>query len=163
MKSDSATPPTDSLSKVADDALISVPTELRAGVQAHWPAIRSALSGVRVDERSRAWAVSLPRVLACSDFMLQALERDAAIFRELLKSGDLFRPYSAGQLAERVHQAVARASDEADLKRTLRIARRQEMIRLAWRDLAAQAPLDEVLATLSEFADACIGAALRWL
>jgi glutamate-ammonia-ligase adenylyltransferase len=163
MKSDSATPPIDSLSEVADDALVRLPTELRAGVQAHWSAIRAALTGIRADERARTWAASLPRVLAGSDFMVQALERDSAILGELLESGDLSRPYSAGELAPHVERDVARASDEAELKRALRARRRREMIRLAWRDLAGQAPLGEVLATLSEFADACIDTALRWL
>ena len=50
---------------------------------------------------------------------------------------------------------------EAYAMSELRHWRRREMVRIAWRDLAGWATLEETLAELSAFADAAIGAAYR--
>ena len=59
--------------------------------------------------------------------------------------------------------SLAEAADEPALKTRLRQLRRREMVRIAWRDLAGWADLKETLATLSEFADACVDGALAKL
>ena len=43
----------------------------------------------------------------------------------------------------------------------LRVFRRRQLVRIAWRDLAGHAPIDTVLRELSWLAEACIGAACR--
>ncbi len=54
-------------------------------------------------------------------------------------------------------------SDESELMRALRLFRRREMIRIAWRDLAGWADLNETLADLSALAEICIQFALDFL
>jgi len=66
-------------------------------------------------------------------------------------------------LAARITTAVIEVADEAALKTRLRQRRRREMLRIAWRDLAGWADLNETMATLSEFADACVDGALEKL
>jgi glutamate-ammonia-ligase adenylyltransferase len=52
-------------------------------------------------------------------------------------------------------------SDEFELGERLRDFRNREMLRIAWRDLAGWASLEEVLVDLTDLADACIGGALK--
>jgi [glutamine synthetase] adenylyltransferase / [glutamine synthetase]-adenylyl-L-tyrosine phosphorylase len=164
MTNDSATPSIESLHKVAGETISALPAQLRESAQARWrnlePAWRTLTA---INEPTRVLLAALPRVLACSDFVAQALERDPGLVTDLVQRGHLSRPYAAGELTERVRAATAAASDEADVKRALRTLRRREMVRIAWRDVARQAELGEVLANLSELADACADAALQWL
>ncbi|MEQ1437872.1 bifunctional [glutamate--ammonia ligase]-adenylyl-L-tyrosine phosphorylase/[glutamate--ammonia-ligase] adenylyltransferase [Fontimonas sp. SYSU GA230001] len=99
-------------------------------------------------------ASELPRVLAASRFLRAAL---AALDADDLDGFE--RSYRHGELAARVDGAVA--ADPAMVARVLRRARRREMARIALRDLAGAAGLDETLRDLSDLADACVAAALR--
>jgi [glutamine synthetase] adenylyltransferase / [glutamine synthetase]-adenylyl-L-tyrosine phosphorylase len=54
---------------------------------------------------------------------------------------------------------VAAAPSVEEAQRLLREWRRRTMVRIAWRDIAASAPLTETLHALSALADACIRAA----
>ncbi|MEK7262015.1 MAG: bifunctional [glutamate--ammonia ligase]-adenylyl-L-tyrosine phosphorylase/[glutamate--ammonia-ligase] adenylyltransferase, partial [Pseudomonadota bacterium] len=140
-------------------ALKAVPASLRPPVESAWQAL-TALSEVTPD---RAWLKVLPRVLAASDFVARGCVREPELLRELLASGDLARAYAAGELAMRVSRALAGVMDEAALKVSLRRIRQREMVRIAFRDLAGWADLNEVMATLSDLADACLEGALMSL
>src|SRR5258706_1351969 len=82
------------------------------------------------------------------------------------------RPELAAQLAKPVPfaraemaQALegAKGDDEAAFKRRLRRLRERVLLRVMARDLIARASLEEVCATMSDLAEATIGAALDWL
>ena len=109
------------------------------------------------------WLATLPRVFATSDFVARRCVQQPALLQDLIVSGDLSRGYPSGELVRRVTQALADVTDEPALNARLRQLRRREMVRIAWRDLAGWADLDETLATLSEFADACVDGALAKL
>src|SRR5690606_25511619 len=145
-----------------DDPVLRLPPVLRPAA-GRGQALAPALAELAASPVGRAWLPSLVRAFACSDFVAQAAERDPALIRDLLASGDLARAYAPGELVSRVAEAARTAGDEAALKGALRRLRRRELVRLAWRDLAGAAPLEEVVAALSELADACIDAALGWL
>ncbi len=106
------------------------------------------------------WRTQLPGVLAASEFVAYQCRRQPALLPGLVASGDLARAYAAGELSARIAAAVGTAADEDALKRVLRALRSRELVRIAWRDLAGAADLDETVTTLSELADACIDAAL---
>ncbi|MBI3571095.1 MAG: bifunctional [glutamate--ammonia ligase]-adenylyl-L-tyrosine phosphorylase/[glutamate--ammonia-ligase] adenylyltransferase, partial [Gammaproteobacteria bacterium] len=139
-----------------ETALKAVPAPLRAPVENAWQAL-AALSEVTSDH---TWLKVLPRVLAASDFVTRACVREPELLRELLVSGDLARACAAGEVTTRVNRALNGVTDEADLKTRLRRVRQREMVRIAFRDLAGWADLNEVMATLSELADACLEGAL---
>ena len=109
------------------------------------------------------WLETLPRVFAASDFVARSCMQQPELLSDLISSGDLLRSYPSGELAARITTAVAEVADEAALKTRLRQLRRREMVRIAWRDLAGWADLNETMATLSEFADACVDGALAKL
>ncbi len=104
---------------------------------------------------------SLVHVWASSLFVAETCIRQPTLLIDLAESGDLSRRYLPGQYAERL--TAASFADETDLMRQLRHIRRREMVRIAWRDLAGWASLDETLLDLSNLADACIETALAFL
>ncbi|NKF21645.1 bifunctional [glutamate--ammonia ligase]-adenylyl-L-tyrosine phosphorylase/[glutamate--ammonia-ligase] adenylyltransferase [Solimonas marina] len=102
-------------------------------------------------------AAVAPRVFRASPFTADA-------FARVLDAPDAFvtldTAYAPSQMAQRVAAATQPAADDATLMRALRVVRRDEMARIAFRDLAELAPLDETLGDLSDLADACLAAAL---
>jgi glutamate-ammonia-ligase adenylyltransferase len=105
-------------------------------------------------------------VLACSDFIARTCQRHPAMLADLLQSGDLARCYPAGAYRNALDTRLRQEPDEdfetaeAQLGLELRTMRRREMMRIAWRDLAGRADLEETVADLSALADACIATAL---
>ncbi len=93
-------------------------------------------------------AGDLDTVLAASDFVAEALLRDAELA-------------AAPQAAAAEPFAAARAlADEAEFAAELRRVRRRELARIAWRDLTGAADTASTLAALSMLADAAIATAL---
>ena len=102
-------------------------------------------------------------VFEASEFAALACTRHPAVLHELIAGGDLARTYAAGAMRARLEAALADVSDESGLHAALRRFRRQQMVRIVWRDLARLAPLAETLEDLTELADVCIDAALERL
>ncbi|MEO7774745.1 MAG: bifunctional [glutamate--ammonia ligase]-adenylyl-L-tyrosine phosphorylase/[glutamate--ammonia-ligase] adenylyltransferase [Steroidobacteraceae bacterium] len=103
------------------------------------------------------------QVLARSDFVLRCLLGDPPALPELLSSGALDGPRSAkdyARLTGQIQQQHARSPQEIQpTMRSLRRLRQREMLRIAWRDLAGFATLEQTLAETSAFATACIALA----
>ncbi len=131
--------------------------------------VRRTLESLEADAGARAALLSaspdirasLSRVLAASDFVAESLTRDPRLLAALLSRGDLSRRLAAAELASRAPQLSA-ATPEGEAQSALRRWRRHELVRIAWRDLAGWADLDETLAELSAFADAAIRTALTY-
>lgn len=103
---------------------------------------------------------SLPRVWLCSDFVAQVCRRHPEWLVDPAQRAVLT---TAGSPTARVSSALKEVTDEAHLMHALRQVRTREMLRIAWRDLAGWANLEETLHDLSDLADACVAGALRWL
>lgn len=89
----------------------------------------------------------------CSEFITAAVTADPALPRRLLQEGALEIPFKPERL--RLHADPASLS-EAEFIRALRLLRRDEMVRIALRDLAGLAELEETLQALSALADFCL-------
>src|SRR6202034_145443 len=112
------------------------------------PAVSAALAQLPAEI-----AASVPGVLAVSDFLLDALCRDEALFAALRsRAADRFAgaPIALPLLPP---PAAASAEAEAQFMAALRRWRRAEFARIAWRDLAGWASVTETLADLSGAAD----------
>jgi len=96
----------------------------------------------------------LPRVVACSEFVGAVLLRDPQALAWFAVHEAPSRAVAASRDFER--QAAA-ASGDAEWH--LRLWRRREMLRIAWRDIVGRAGVLESLRAVSELADACIRAA----
>lgn len=99
-------------------------------------------------------AETLPRVWACSEFVTNACMRAPSLLCELIDGEALFRRASDDWIARDITTVVG--TTEAELMESLRRFRRRHMVRIAWRDIAGWADLDETLRDLSALADACI-------
>ncbi len=100
-------------------------------------------------------------VWAGSDFIAKTCVQKPALLIELIESGDLDRAYATGELLQRADTEFEHIADKDTLQRVLRKFRLRESVRIAWRDLAGSASLDEVMALMTELADCCVQRALR--
>jgi glutamate-ammonia-ligase adenylyltransferase len=104
-------------------------------------------------------ASSIERVWACSEFVATACSRDPTLLQRLTDSGHLFERKSASWIAQDLAQSTPQSTlgnAEHECMEFLRHFRKRHMVRIAWRDIAGWADLDETLQDLSALADACI-------
>jgi glutamate-ammonia-ligase adenylyltransferase len=101
----------------------------------------------------------LPRLLRASPYAAQVLLRQHEWARVALAAGEL-ELAPAQSSAARLAALLGAAPDERALLAGLRIFRNRELVRIAARDVAGWAALDETLGALSDLADACCAAAL---
>lgn len=155
----------DPIQPLFDLVLKKIPIALRPLAERHGRQFHDHLAHLP-NTGIETWLPLLPRVFAASDFVAHTCVRHPEVLGDLIESGDLSRLYTTGEIARNVERAIALAADEPELKARLRALRRREMLRIAFRDLAGWATLEEVLAALSELADACIhgaaGQLLAW-
>src|SRR5262249_39906138 len=122
----------------------------------------TAMSGAleRLRERSTAAAQllaaapeplagSLEAVLQASDFLLHSLARDAALAPALIERAAARLAGAPLQWPHEPHAESSAPQTEATFMAQLRRWRRAELARIAWRDLAGWATLDETLLELS--------------
>jgi len=96
-----------------------------------------------------------------SEFVASNFLKNPAVFKELVDSSDLFKSYSDHTIVVRLEKKISRDMDESSVKKILLQTKLYEIIRIAWRDLTGQAPLEETLCDLSRLADAIVNQAVN--
>jgi glutamate-ammonia-ligase adenylyltransferase len=141
-----------------------LPAALRDDLTESWDAfaVAAADAGFKVPANPD-FTASMLRVWASSDFVSGICIDNPAVLYGLLESGDLLADYADGTYTRKLRRSLKGVGDATELGRTLRTFREQEMLRIAWRDLAGWAPLNEVLGDLSALADASVSLALKSL
>lgn len=134
-----------------------LPDLLQSSVEIQWQSFVE--SDVDASLLSNEVLDTLPKVWACSDFVMQACIRFPELFLELASSGDLLKPYPDEQYKKSIVIDLKQA-DEEGLSKQLRLFRRREMLRIVWRDIAGWAELQETTTDLSLMAEASIDYAL---
>ena len=104
----------------------------------------------------------LERVFAASEFIAEAAIREPALLNDLAANGELGRARGASEIQGSAMALLESDDDEAGFMDALRRLRRRELVRIGWRDLMGAAPLAEVLAEVSDLADAAITSALAF-
>ncbi len=143
-----------------------VAQNLTADIEAKWQALQQAAAGCGVRlPADAANETEIRRVLGFSEFVSRHAVQNPHWVATLLKRGRLNAPYD--RLAYQRRWDAAFAGDPeavfAQLPTTLRRFRREEMLRIAWRDLSGRAPLEAILSELSDLADVCIDNTLHLL
>ena len=146
-----------------EECLNRLPEPLQPDVARHWEAFAAATRQADVNPPAGAVLEQLVAVWAGSEFVARACIREPALLADLLASGDLATRYTPDGYARRLEKAFAEATDEDRLSVALRRFRRREMVRIAWRDLAGLAGLEETLGDLTDLAESLVGAALERL
>ncbi len=129
----------------------------------HWEQYLEAAGAAGIALSASAVEPQALAVFEASEYVALACMRHPAVLRRLVESGDLAKAYDAGAMRARLDAALAEVVDEAGLHAVLRRFRREQMVRIVWRDINGQAALAETLEDLSELADASIQAALARL
>ena len=99
---------------------------------------------------------SLPLVWNSSEFVMNACMRQPSFLPSLVNQCGLLTTLSAEQLRKMLDQAIASSVDDAEFQALLRRFRQQHMVRIAWRDIANWASLNETLMDSSILADVCV-------
>ncbi|MBK5378157.1 bifunctional [glutamate--ammonia ligase]-adenylyl-L-tyrosine phosphorylase/[glutamate--ammonia-ligase] adenylyltransferase [Pseudomonas sp. TH43] len=128
---------------------------------------RTAVASLEDDHGFATWTperwAQFARVSAASEFVIEQSVRDPLMLLSLVQSGELDRPYAAGELCAQIAAAVNAAQSEDELGRVLRRQRARHQVRIIWRDLNRQADLVQTCRDLSDMADATIDQAYQWL
>jgi len=149
------------MSSVPEQLLFLVPESLQPTVANYWLDWSAACEKTGVTPPVDL--VQMGKIWACSEFVARLCIRRPQMLNQLLEEG-LEAERSPQDYQQRVAQAVAGAeSSEEELMRVLRQLRQKEMVRIAWRDLAGLAGVEQILHELSDFAEAVITQTLEHL
>ena len=140
-----------------------LPEALTSHVSNRWSDFLRACERDQVALTDATHLKELPRVWAASDFIANACVANPALLQDLILSNDLARDYETGVYADRLSRLLEPIDDDNTLMRQLRLFRKREMVRIAWRDIAQTAALNTTLAELTGLAEACVQTASRWL
>jgi len=149
------------MSSLPDSLLSLVPASLQQTVSNYWQDWSVAIEKTEFNAQ-----IDLPvigRVWACSEFVARSCIRRPSMLAALVAEG--FEP---GRSPDDYQQLVARTiagaePTEESLMQALRQLRQKEMVRIAWRDLAGLAGVEQVLHELSDLAVAVIAQTLDHL
>ncbi|WP_026340477.1 bifunctional [glutamate--ammonia ligase]-adenylyl-L-tyrosine phosphorylase/[glutamate--ammonia-ligase] adenylyltransferase [Thioalkalivibrio sp. ALJT] len=118
-------------------------------------------------EQKLAWPDTLlaatPAPLAFSHYLVQTVRQHPEYLLEALGPDSQVAACDDAAFARALEARLQPVEDDAGLRRVLREVRHRELIRIAWRDLAGLAALDEVMHDLSRLAESLIAGAVRWL
>ena len=103
------------------------------------------------------------KVWAASPFVVEQCSRTPALLEELLNTGRLFDRTDQDVYREILRGRLQGVGSESELMAALRRFRNFEMVRIAWRDIAGWADLEETLRDLSTLAEICIQECLQYL
>lgn len=109
---------------------------------------------------SRATSI-IDSVLPYSRYLKRILESEPELHQELLKQ--LYHPLTREEMLDFLQNPSALPADETGLHRLLRQLRKRTILRLAARDLAGLADLNEVMTTMTALADVTIRFSLEFL
>jgi glutamate-ammonia-ligase adenylyltransferase len=129
----------------------------------HWSQCLEAAAQAGLELPASVLEPQALAVFEASEFAALACTRHPAALHRLVHSGDLARAYGRGAMHDQLETGLSGVADETALHAALRRFRREQMVRIVWRDLGGLAPLAETLEDLTELADVCIDAALERL
>ncbi|MGE0114744.1 MAG: bifunctional [glutamate--ammonia ligase]-adenylyl-L-tyrosine phosphorylase/[glutamate--ammonia-ligase] adenylyltransferase [Steroidobacteraceae bacterium] len=137
--------------------LPSLPEVLRTRVASQLETLRESLDAGAAQVLQQPLIVaSLPQVFASSALVADACLRDAGLLPRLHDSGCLLTAVDSDWLRRELDAMMVTVGTDTELLATLRRFRRQQMVRIAWRDIAGFAELNETLLDLSNLADVCV-------
>lgn len=141
----------------------NLPLPLQPQVLSSWTIFCDQAGERHWDDLPESIRLSAPSVWAASPFIASQCARRPGLLFDLADTGRLTRPNPDGEYETLLRTALSGVASEEDLMIALRRFRNREMVRIAWRDIAGWAPLDETLADVSFLAEACIATALDFL
>lgn len=110
-----------------------------------------------------ALAAALPKVWLCSPFAARQCRLNAEWFLSDATADRFLRTTGGDEFRSLVRVEVNLATSEAELLSRIRHFRNREMTRIAWRDIAGWASIEETLQETSHLAEVLVSESLRYL
>lgn len=149
------------LQTLLSEKIKQLPTELHDTTSVFCSDLSARLSESEIQTLTTpALGDAFLKVCVSSRFVADIVFRDPALLMDRIHSGALFS--SVWRQNYKLSLVDQTAISEAELAKQLRQLRRREMLRIAWRDLAGWADLDETLLDLTQLAEYCIQTALNF-
>lgn len=147
-----------------EDFLHGLPASLQETVSNAWNEYICNCGKLQIKPLSDERMLSaIGTVWASSRFVANYCIRHPTILHELVDSGDLFSNTARENYRARLKSAIETGESIEDLMPILRQCRNREMLRIAWRDLAQWAELEETLNDLSVLAEVYVQESLDFL
>ena len=142
-----------------------VPDLLHERVGRHWRDWKAACESIDKNSQENIDLTLLGKIWACSEFVAITMVRNPLLWFELIQKKSLEVSFSLEdyrqQLSHRVEENTA--LNDLALMKQLRLFRAQQMLRIAWRDLANSANTTETLCNLTDLAECCVDITLEVL
>ena len=145
--------------------LSRVPPDLQARVSGYWQTWENnclqhnlnADLGVTLDMLGYVWA--------CSEFVAVNMSCHPQAWQEVVAQGSLLKSQTLSDFQVILHKKISAIQPLQDnvLMSVLRQFRQQQMLAIAWRDLADIANTSETLASLTDLAEVCVDTTLEYL
>ena len=113
--------------------------------------------------RDKVILASVPMVWSSSKFVTDHCLRNPGMLTDLVLSGDLLSATGDDYFQLRLAAVIGDVDSEEMLIRVLRQFRNREMVRIAWRDIAGWAQLEQTLSDLTLLAEVCLQLSLDYL
>ncbi len=141
-----------------------LPPELAGQGDEKWTLFLTAAQAADLEPPAgQALVASARDVFAASTFVAQACCKNPQVLVDLVQSGDLQAPAGDSYYSQRLQAHLKSLDAPSQLSAKLRLFRRREMIRIAWRDLAGWSDLNTTTADLTALAETCLQQALAYL
>lgn len=128
--------------------LASLPQPLQEMVANNWQRLLEAVKNAELEiSYSKEIIDSLPTVFASSDYVAEQCIRDPKLLAQLSSA----QPKPA-EYHNLVRQSISDCEDEKSLNQALRQLRNQQMVQIAWADLAGWSDCKQTLSACSELA-----------
>lgn len=147
------------------ESLQRLPEPLKRAAALAWSAFSANSARLEIEIAGWPDAIgnSVGPVWAESPFVAEQCTGRPELLKELVESGRLLRSIDEESYRADLRSLLERADTETELMTVLRRFRNREMVRIAWRDIAGWADLDETLRDLSALADVCVQESLDFL
>lgn len=147
----------------------NLPPLLAPRVARHWQDWQASCEAIQREPLPPSEIADLSllgKIWACSEFVADTMIRHPDLWFELLEQGALnlgCSLQSYQQILQQRFAALAEPLNDMELMRQLRLFRQQQMLRIAWRDLAGLADNVETFRNLTDLAEACVDSTLELL
>ena len=142
-----------------------VPTQLHERISRHWQDWSEACQSIDKKPEENVELSLLGKIWACSEFAALTMVRNPELWFELLAKNVLEQACSLDDYQSQLNQRLEAnpAINDMALMKQLRLFRQQQMLRIAWRDLAGLSETTETLRNLTDLAETCVDITLELL
>ncbi len=149
-----------------DDLLFKqVPQVLQQRVARHWQDWQTACAAIEKNPQKEVDITLLGKIWACSEFVATTMIRNPLLWFELVDNNNLAISFSLDDYRQQLNLRLQKKSplNDINLMQQLRLFRAQQMLRIAWRDLADLTDTKETLCNLTDLAECCVDITLESL